>query len=153
MFDSHICDYNYKCLTFTVDETGWTSYTPCPHDMNCDINHRVRRAARGHYNRHSTMKGKKESYASIPNPSVPIIKSIFQEFLRSGFKCVYCGQDMTLERNCGNSSTIDHITARALGGSTNPANLTLCCWDCNQKKAQKEDVHLQRVRRGKVMGR
>ncbi|MEU3688156.1 RNA-guided endonuclease IscB [Streptomyces narbonensis] len=48
--------------------------------------------------------------------------------VRSGKSCVYCGAS-------GVPLNVDHIRARARGGTDRPANLLLACVPCNQAKA------------------
>jgi len=44
---------------------------------------------------------------------------------RDGAVCHYCGAPAT---------TADHLVARSLGGSDEPANLVACCTHCNYSK-------------------
>ncbi|MGW6394431.1 RNA-guided endonuclease IscB [Streptomyces sp. NPDC055103] len=48
--------------------------------------------------------------------------------VRSGMSCAYCGAS-------GVPLDVDHIRARARGGTDRPANLLLACVPCNQAKA------------------
>lgn len=53
----------------------------------------------------------------------------FEVFKRDDFRCQYCGRrspDVVLE--------VDHIVARANGGSDDPINLRTSCWECNRGK-------------------
>lgn len=69
-----------------------------------------------------------------------------------GRKCVYCNaEDIRLE--------IDHIVAKSLGGTDRVSNLTICCRDCNSKKANtpiqeflkdKPDVHSKVLKTAQV---
>lgn len=56
----------------------------------------------------------------------------FEVFKRDLFTCQYCGRrppDVVLE--------VDHVIARAEGGSDDPDNLCTSCFDCNRGKADK----------------
>lgn len=44
---------------------------------------------------------------------------------RDNHTCGYCGNDAT---------TVDHITARANGGTDEESNLIACCTRCNSQK-------------------
>lgn len=56
-----------------------------------------------------------------------------------GFKCAYCNERMELEwGDTELSFSIDHILARAHGGSDNIHNLTFACWSCNSMKGEKD---------------
>lgn len=48
-------------------------------------------------------------------------------------KCHYC-QVILHEEN----RTIDHVIPRHSGGTSQQENLVACCFDCNQKKDQRE---------------
>jgi 5-methylcytosine-specific restriction endonuclease McrA len=52
--------------------------------------------------------------------------------LRAGRCCEYCRAQ---ERFSGESLTVDHIMARAVGGRTESENLALSCHGCNQHKS------------------
>jgi len=49
--------------------------------------------------------------------------------LRDGYRCVYCG---------GRAQVVDHIKARAFGGTDDEGNLVACCKACNEKKGREE---------------
>lgn len=56
----------------------------------------------------------------------------FEILKRDNFTCQYCGRkppEVTLE--------VDHIIARAQGGSDLPENLLAACFDCNRGKSKK----------------
>lgn len=55
-----------------------------------------------------------------------------QVMKRDGCGCRYCGKRLTLD-----TSTLDHIVPRALGGTDRKYNLCLACRDCNLAKANK----------------
>ena len=50
--------------------------------------------------------------------------------LRDGLRCHYCDISMTY-----NDDQIDHVLAKARGGSDAPTNLVLACARCNHKKS------------------
>ena len=50
--------------------------------------------------------------------------------LRDGLRCHYCDISMTY-----NDAQIDHVLAKARGGSDAPTNLVLACASCNRKKS------------------
>jgi hypothetical protein len=55
----------------------------------------------------------------------------FEILKRDDFKCQYCGRtskEVTLE--------VDHIIAKAQGGSDLPENLLAACFDCNRGKSK-----------------
>ena len=43
--------------------------------------------------------------------------------------CVYCGRDLS-----DAVATLDHVTARELGGSNHESNLVTACLTCNSRK-------------------
>ena len=56
-----------------------------------------------------------------------------------GFKCAYCDERMELKwGDTELAFTIDHIEARARGGTDNIFNLTFCCQSCNSMKGDKD---------------
>ena len=70
-------------------------------------------------------------------------EELFNRFLElykyGGFKCAYCDERMELK--WGDTElvfTIDHIEARARGGTDNIFNLTFCCQSCNSMKGDKD---------------
>jgi 5-methylcytosine-specific restriction endonuclease McrA len=131
-----ICDYNFKCL----------EYEQCPHELTCGIPVRINHMARKHYNRHANTKKKKGW--DQQNPSVPELMHEYGEALRNGFRCPYCNCEMTLDREYLNSSTIDHIIPRALGGNSRADNVVVCCNECNRRKSVKENTIVNKTRNG-----
>lgn len=55
---------------------------------------------------------------------------------RDGHICGYCGRDAT---------TVDHITAKANGGSDDESNLIACCRPCNSVKGAKTMIRVTYV--------
>lgn len=53
----------------------------------------------------------------------------FEILQRDGFKCGYCGATADESR-----LEVDHITARARGGTDDDRNLVTACFDCNRGK-------------------
>ena len=53
-------------------------------------------------------------------------KQIFEEW----GSCAYCGKE--------NPTTLDHVVAKANGGSTTIGNLVACCGDCNLLKSHND---------------
>ena len=53
----------------------------------------------------------------------PILRGAVLE--RDGWTCTYCGARTT---------EVDHVSPRALGGSSTPANLVAACRRCNREK-------------------
>jgi len=51
--------------------------------------------------------------------------------LRDGDACVYCGATAA---STGAHLQLDHLTARALGGTNAVQNLVTCCRSCNSRK-------------------
>lgn len=47
------------------------------------------------------------------------------------FRCAYCRSQ---EAVLGMRFTVDHIVPEVLGGSDDPGNLCLACWECNLTK-------------------
>ena len=50
---------------------------------------------------------------------------------RDGDACVYCG---ATEKSSGAKLHLDHLTARALGGTNALTNLVTACGSCNSRK-------------------
>lgn len=53
-------------------------------------------------------------------------------FGRDNYTCLYCGAQPGTEE-----LTYDHVLPRSRGGKTNWENIATCCWDCNEKKADR----------------
>lgn len=64
---------------------------------------------------------------------------------RVGWRCCYCGVALT-----GSTATIEHLTAQADGGGSEPENLELTCQPCNNERGRMPpDLYLVwRERRG-----
>lgn len=73
-------------------------------------------------------------------------------YIRDGFKCAYCACDL---RDVAPAQiTLDHIVARANGGSNAEGNLVTTCLGCNSRKQDKTieeflgcTLHATRVRK------
>ncbi len=71
--------------------------------------------------------------AEVPRPSddyyrVPELR--IEIFERDGWRCHYCGDDVTEE-----TATLDHVTPVSKGGSDTEDNLVACCLMCNSIKS------------------
>lgn len=66
---------------------------------------------------------------------------------RDGAVCQLCAQpvDMTLRKPDPASPSVDHIVARADGGTDDPANLQLAHLTCNQQKSKRSNWTLRGV--------
>lgn len=53
-------------------------------------------------------------------------------FLRDNGRCQYCDKKLTYE-----SSTLDHVVPRSMGGKNTWENLVLCCSHCNTLKSNR----------------
>ena len=51
---------------------------------------------------------------------------------RDGYRCFYCGKVLSKK-----SATMDHVEARAKGGSNGRKNLVSSCVECNRAKGSK----------------
>lgn len=54
--------------------------------------------------------------------------------LQQGNKCIWCECEMTHERKQWNSTTIEHMIPRSLGGLDEPENYTVACSRCNNRR-------------------
>jgi 5-methylcytosine-specific restriction endonuclease McrA len=59
----------------------------------------------------------------------------FAIYRRDHFRCCYCGADLLGAP--GPEITLDHVTARELGGCNDASNLVTCCKKCNSSKQDK----------------
>ena len=60
------------------------------------------------------------------------VKSKFKKYcvyLRDGFRCVYCGEQLSKK-----TATVDHLTCRSQGGSDESWNLVTSCGPCNVER-------------------
>jgi 5-methylcytosine-specific restriction endonuclease McrA len=130
MFDSLICDYNYKCLDRQF----------CPHDTNCKIYAKLLVVIKRRYTTISHTKNQRGW--THDNASKDDIRKMYAESLRSGFKCPYCNTDMTIDSHLLNTASIDHVIARGLGGDNSLRNMKLCCMKCNRDKAVVESHYV-----------
>lgn len=53
------------------------------------------------------------------------------------WKCCWCGCDTTDERKKSNSSTIEHVLPKSLGGLDTWDNLAMSCNKCNNTRGNK----------------
>lgn len=53
---------------------------------------------------------------------------------QQGMRCIWCKCEMTHERDHHNSTTIEHMTPKSLGGLDDPSNYTVSCSSCNNKR-------------------
>lgn len=61
---------------------------------------------------------------------------------RDGGFCQWCGH-VLLRRNAIDASsamTLDHIVPKLAGGSSEPDNLLLCCFPCNNSRARAQGL-------------
>jgi 5-methylcytosine-specific restriction endonuclease McrA len=56
-------------------------------------------------------------------------------YLRDGFKCAYCGED--LRGKSPREMGLDHLECSSHGGSNAPWNLVTACRSCNSKRGTK----------------
>lgn len=57
-----------------------------------------------------------------------------------GLVCFYCGRSvLKTTKQKANQATIDHIIAKANGGTTSLENLVIACFCCNQEKGDEVD--------------
>lgn len=54
--------------------------------------------------------------------------------IRQDNKCIWCECEMTHERKKHNSTTIEHMIPRTLGGADDPDNYTVACSRCNSRR-------------------
>jgi 5-methylcytosine-specific restriction endonuclease McrA len=60
-------------------------------------------------------------------------------YLKTGFKCWYCGEPMVIARDCGylsNALTLDHRVSLSCGGTNHISNFVFCCMECNMRKGK-----------------
>lgn len=55
-----------------------------------------------------------------------------KQFLRQGGTCYYCDQPLK-----GIKQNNDHVVPKIRGGSNEPKNLVIACWECNRDKYTK----------------
>jgi hypothetical protein len=60
-------------------------------------------------------------------------------FARDGYRCRYCGHDMTLHFPYPHLGvlTVDHVVPKVHGGTDRNDNLVTCCFDCNNWKCNR----------------
>lgn len=67
----------------------------------------------------------------------PSLRERFGILAGSGFRCDYCGRGKT----DGARLSVDHVVARAQGGTHDRSNLVTACAMCNQGKADRPIPH------------
>ena len=72
-------------------------------------------------------------YDRLPQRSVAFSRRNL--FKRDKFTCQYCGK-----RPGSEELTIDHVTPKSHGGTTNWTNCVVACVDCNSRKADRTPV-------------
>jgi 5-methylcytosine-specific restriction endonuclease McrA len=68
-------------------------------------------------------------------------KRVVQELIdRDGTKCHYCGCELVFKYSgyVENGYSIDHVKAKAMGGSEDLDNLLLACRSCNSRKGSRD---------------
>ena len=76
---------------------------------------------------------------SIDNKAKEELFDRFLETYNNGFKCAYCNERMELKwGDTELAFTIDHVLAKACGGSDSIHNLTFACQSCNSMKKDKD---------------
>lgn len=82
-----------------------------------------------------------EQFSHYPSKMVKIAYEVAHwQWLRcrlseaQNWKCCWCGCDTTDERKKSNSSTIEHMLPKSLGGSDDWDNLAMACNKCNNKR-------------------
>lgn len=84
--------------------------------------------------RYTTQKGRAAHSARPGRESlskrlgVVVTRAIYE---RDGARCIYCGANAA---QSGAHLHLDHVTAKALGGSDCPTNIVLACRHCNGAK-------------------
>lgn len=58
-------------------------------------------------------------------------------YIRDEWTCPYCSRDLGLGNVADYERTLDHIRPNSKGGSTDSANLVLCCNSCNSARGSK----------------
>lgn len=62
-----------------------------------------------------------------------VTQKVLRELMRRTKACPYCGQSLEEQR-----IEIDHIIPLSKGGMHTRKNIVACCWECNQKKRNKD---------------
>ena len=61
-------------------------------------------------------------------------------FKRDGGRCRYCGEDLLASFASYFSATVDHVVAKAAGGTDEPSDLVCCCPACNSMLSRGKDL-------------
>jgi 5-methylcytosine-specific restriction endonuclease McrA len=83
---------------------------------------------------------------STPVPAVMILKEYQKKktairfskhnvFLRDGYECQYCGEDVSRK-----TATLDHVLPTSHGGKTTFENTVCACSDCNANKGNDKKI-------------
>jgi len=66
-------------------------------------------------------------------------KKRFRIFARDGYRCRYCGYDMTLHFPYPHLRvlTVDHVLPKGKGGTERFDNLVTACYSCNTRKGNR----------------
>lgn len=104
----------HGCGKTTIDRSGY-----CPDHINTG------------WENHQQGKSRHErGYGTLWDKLRPMIKArdkgLCQQCLRNG--------------RAVSGTTVDHIKAKAHGGTDDPANLELLCWPCHRAKTAKERI-------------
>lgn len=74
-------------------------------------------------------------------------------FKRDCGLCGYCGRRVEKSDRAGAiRATVDHRFPLCRGGTNDPANLLLACWDCNQAKMHHDEDTFRREKLGAPCG-
>ncbi len=55
-------------------------------------------------------------------------------------KCIHCRTKLVVMSDGQTSATVEHVLARAHGGTNDPSNLALACARCNHEKGVRHDT-------------
>ena len=60
-------------------------------------------------------------------------------YKRDNYVCYICKKSL---KNNKKIRSLDHVLARANGGTNSPNNLKTCCYKCNNNKANTTDIRM-----------
>lgn len=77
----------------------------------------------------------------------PPVSAAVRRFIweRDGGNCRYCGCALLF-----NETSIDHVLAVTKGGTDDPGNLALSCWECNLSKGDREAPNINRFKENRA---